>query len=222
VGAAVSTRAHSDEKPDQQPDEKRNEKSDPKWYEQDPVYQNLTRVRRRAYYESHKLFINRRRQHKRATDPDYRDKERARRYGLTLKDYRAIVAQQGNACAICRRSDRPLVVDHCHVTKKVRRLLCNKCNVGLGCFKDDPRLLRAAAAYLEAARGAYTLSSIAAALSSIAASSFGVTMALVNAARKRAIEEKPLQELAAYWGLAAIILVPIGLALIAWLLPGKD
>jgi predicted membrane-bound mannosyltransferase len=47
-------------------------------------------------------------------------------------------------------------------------------------------------------------------------------MSLVNAARKRAIEEKPLQELAAYWGLAAIILVPIGLALIAWLLPGKD
>ena len=39
---------------------------------------------------------------------------------------------------------------------------------------------------------------------------------------KRAIEERPLKELAAYWGLAAIILVPIGLALIAWLLPGKD
>jgi hypothetical protein len=41
VGAAVSTRAHSDEKPDQPPDEKRNEKSDAKWYEQDPVYQSL-------------------------------------------------------------------------------------------------------------------------------------------------------------------------------------
>jgi hypothetical protein len=214
----VSTRANSDEKPNKKPDEK----PDAKWYEQDPVYQHLTQVRRRAYYESHKLFINRRRQRKRATDPDYRDKERARRYGLTLKDYRAIVARQGNACAICRRSDRPLVVDHCHVTKKVRRLLCNKCNVGLGCFNDDSRLLRAAAAYLEAERGASTLSSIAATLSSIAASSFGVTMVLVRAAWKRAIEERPLQELAAYWGLAAIILVPIGLALIAWLLPGKD
>jgi hypothetical protein len=217
VGAAVSTRAHSDEKPDQQPDEKRNEKSDPKWYEQDPVYQNLTRVRRRAYYESHKLFINRRRQHKRATDPDYRDKERARRYGLTLKDYRAIVAQQGKACAICRRSDRPLVVDHCHVTKKVRRLLCNKCNVGLGCFNDDPSLLRAAAAYLEAEAGARGHI-----LSSIAASVFAVTIRFVSAAWKRAIEEMSLKDLAAYWGMAAIVLVPIALALIAWLLPGKD
>jgi hypothetical protein len=213
VGPAVSTRANSDEKPD----EKQNEKPDAKWYEQDPLYQHLTQVRRRAYYETHKLFINRRRQRKRATDPDYRDKERARRYGLTLKDYRAIVARQGNACAICKRSGRPLVVDHCHVTGKVRRLLCNKCNVGLGCFNDEPSLLRAAATYLEAEAGAHGRT-----LSSIATSVFAVTIRLVSAARKRAIEEMPVQELAAYWGLAAIILVPIGLALIAWLLPGKD
>jgi hypothetical protein len=31
-----------------------------------------------------------------------------------------------------------------------------------------------------------------------------------------------LKDLAAYWGMAAIVLVPIALALIAWLLPGKD
>src|SRR5262249_52926380 len=64
-------------------------------------------------------------------------------------------------------------------------------------------------------RLAYTLSSIAASL-------FGVTIARGSAGWKHANEETPLQDLAAYWGMAAIILVPIGLALIAWLLPGKD
>ena len=44
----------------------------------------------------------------------------------------------------------------------------------------------------------------------------------MSAAWKHANEEAPVQDLAAYWGMAAIILVPIGLALIAWLLPGKD
>ena len=123
-----------------------------KSWEQDPFYQSLTRERRRARRASRKDFINARVRHRRATDPDFRDRERARRYGLSLEEFRAILARQGNACAICRKSDRPLFIDHCHETRQVRRLLCRKCNVGLGCFDDDPELLRAAADYLEATR----------------------------------------------------------------------
>ena len=125
--------------------------SDKSW-EQDPFYQSLTRDRRRAYRASRKDFINARVRQRRATDADFRDRERARRYGLSLEEFRAILERQGNACAICRQSGVRLYIDHCHVTRMVRRLLCGKCNTGLGFFRDDPLLLRAAADYLEAAR----------------------------------------------------------------------
>jgi hypothetical protein len=75
-------------------------------------------------------------------------------YGLTIEDYDRMLVQQGHVCKICKRNpDNKLHIDHCHATKKVRGLLCRKCNTGLGNFDDDPERLREGAAYLEAARG---------------------------------------------------------------------
>lgn len=42
--------------------------------------------------------------------------------------------------------------DHDHSTGKTRGWLCHPCNLGLGMFKDDPALMRAAANYIEANR----------------------------------------------------------------------
>lgn len=80
-----------------------------------------------------------------------RDADWQRRYGLTPEEYLAIYNKQDGACAICGElpGNSPLVVDHCHNSKKVRGLLCLKCNRGLGFFSDDPNLLRKAAMYLE-------------------------------------------------------------------------
>ena len=98
--------------------------------------------------ERARFLANDRRRVRRALEPDYRDGERAGRYGLTLAEYRALQARQGNVCAICRKPARVLCIDHCHVTGRVRGLLCPKCNSVLGFCDDDPRLLCAALAYL--------------------------------------------------------------------------
>jgi hypothetical protein len=52
-------------------------------------------------------------------------------------------------CVICGH-EGGLCVDHCHKTHKIRGMLCQRCNKGLGLFKDDPELLEFAATYVRA------------------------------------------------------------------------
>jgi hypothetical protein len=143
--------------------------------ETDPAYRQKLLAAGQAYYEAHKEELNERRRRRRQTDPEHRDKLLARErkqsrardpmsrrrhrlrcnYGMSLEEYAAMLAHQGGVCAICKRKPdkgKPLCVDHCHVTGMVRGLLCHKCNMVLAFGNDDPDILRAAIAYLRAAR----------------------------------------------------------------------
>jgi hypothetical protein len=71
-------------------------------------------------------------------------------YGLTEDDYWRLYEKQNGVCAICgeRGKRDKLDVDHCHKTGAVRGLLCNRCNLCIGRFEDNPMYLKSAAEYL--------------------------------------------------------------------------
>jgi len=71
-----------------------------------------------------------------------------RRYGMTAAEADFLLEEQDGVCAICGVA-AATHVDHDHETGVVRELLCFNCNGGLGQFKDDPDVLRAAAQYVE-------------------------------------------------------------------------
>ncbi len=83
-----------------------------------------------------------------------------KQYGFTLEQHAELLSAQNHVCAICKRPEsvinnrstqtvaQRLAIDHCHRTGKTRGLLCHKCNIGLGCFRDSPRLLLVAIFYL--------------------------------------------------------------------------
>lgn len=79
---------------------------------------------------------------------DYRLK---RLYNISLDEYHDMFCKQGGICAICGSKDeeKSLAVDHCHITNKIRELLCTRCNRAIGLFEDDFQLIYKAAAYLE-------------------------------------------------------------------------
>jgi hypothetical protein len=75
------------------------------------------------------------------------------KYGITNEEYHTMLDKQNRCCLICNKHETfnaPIrfVVDHCHETGKVRGILCNSCNTGLGLFGDCPHNLRDAAEYL--------------------------------------------------------------------------
>jgi len=83
-------------------------------------------------------------------------------YGITFNEYRQLFGRQGRKCAICGALGKnptladdqklDMVVDHCHVTGRVRGLLCNHCNTALGFFRDSVDVMQKAIEYIHQAK----------------------------------------------------------------------
>lgn len=75
-----------------------------------------------------------------------------RNFNLSEEEYLNLLKSQNNSCAICKQEfkiSKFIHVDHCHKTNKVRGILCNKCNTGIGQLQHNSKYLRVAAMYCE-------------------------------------------------------------------------
>lgn len=104
------------------------------------------RKRAMAKFRSNPLKIKKDRQNK-------ADWSREQKYGLKRGNFAKMLKRQDYKCAIqgCEikhSKGRGLVVDHCHTNKKVRALLCDGCNRGLGSFRENVKALIGAAKYV--------------------------------------------------------------------------
>jgi len=70
------------------------------------------------------------------------------KYGITLEDYQRLYTKQSGQCAICGVEFPILGVDHSHESGRVRGLLCQNCNAGLGMLGGTSERVMRAAQYL--------------------------------------------------------------------------
>ena len=120
------------------------------------------RLKRKIFPKSLKSYKDSERLKKsKEENPDkYRNDSLIRNYGITLQDYNKMLEDQKGVCYICGLPETvvrnkktgtkiALAVDHCHTKGTVRRLLCARCNKGLGGFKDNIESLENAIKYLK-------------------------------------------------------------------------
>jgi Recombination endonuclease VII len=76
-----------------------------------------------------------------------------KKYRISLEQFNTMFSAQGGLCAVCRtdhpqRRNKGWAVDHDHATKKVRGILCHRCNLVLGMVRDCPTHLQALLEYV--------------------------------------------------------------------------
>lgn len=107
------------------------------------------RIYSHNYRKVNRVLVNARARKRYEKDPGITKRRNIlRRYGITLEQYEQILCAQNGECRICRKSKEKMCLDHCHVTGKIRGILCNECNIAIGALKDSPALVARALEYL--------------------------------------------------------------------------
>ena len=105
-------------------------------------------------YDKSPERLDARRKYRKAHAIELAERHLKHRHKLSIEEYNNKLYEQNGQCAICgsetsgHKNQPRLLVDHCHRTGKIRGLLCDKCNRGMGQFDDNPELLILAIEYL--------------------------------------------------------------------------
>jgi len=76
-----------------------------------------------------------------------------KKYNITAEQYYEMFKNQEYKCLICKDSQsnhgRKFCVDHNHITKKVRGILCQPCNTAMGLLKENLHTLKTMIDYIK-------------------------------------------------------------------------
>lgn len=107
-------------------------------------------IRGKKYTNSDFSDIGKQRETCRVWYSNNKDKKKAyvlkKLYGITIDNYNDMFSFQDGKCKGCNRHQselkKSLYVDHCHLSGKIRGLLCHDCNTLLGLVGDKITILK--------------------------------------------------------------------------------
>jgi hypothetical protein len=121
---------------------KSNAERNREWYKRNRVEQ-IARTKR--YQATHK---KERDEYVKKYRKNNREKIISKLYKMPVGEWTRMLINQQGLCNICLVQLKKVHVDHCHVSGRVRGLLCVSCNNGLARFRDSVEILNAAIRYL--------------------------------------------------------------------------
>lgn len=114
-----------------------------------PYTDNARKYNRKYYQKNHEKRLEYTRKYRKEHSKKIKEFEKNRhlinKYGITYDQKNQMVIDQGGLCASCKQplgiKPQNICVDHDHDTGKVRKILCNSCNLALGYMRESPVLV---------------------------------------------------------------------------------